>query len=69
VVNEEDFDEILDDGPVDNQNESYMGATSLGTGINSPAPFLMSKNNSYASPIAFKKSSSIFSQNGSPLTV
>ena len=39
-------------------------------GISSPAPFLNSKHNSSdLSPIALKKSSSIFSQSGSPMTI
>jgi len=45
-----------------------MGASSLG--ISSPAPFLPSKGQSMEnSPTNFKKQSSIFSQNASPLTV
>lgn len=51
-----------------------MGASSLGMGASSPAPFLLAKNNSNldsSSPSMFKKSSSnsAFNQGVSPLTV
>jgi len=72
VVNDEDVEEMLEDGPMENQNESYMGASSLGLGISSPAPFLAGKNHNLdSSPTTLKKNTSIFSQgsNGSPLTI
>jgi hypothetical protein len=48
-----------------------MGASSLGLGISSPAPFLASKGQSMDnSPSVLKKTpSSMFSQSGSPMTV
>lgn len=47
-----------------------MGASSLGLGISSPAPFLGSKgHNMDSSPTTLKKSPSMFSQSGSPMTV
>lgn len=57
---------------MDKNEESYMGASSLGLGIGSPAAFLSNKNNSNldSTPSMFKKSSSsAFNSSGSPLSV
>lgn len=76
IVQDDDVEELLDDGPMDKQDkqdESFLGASSLGFGVSSPAPFLSKNNSNFdsSSPSMFKKSSSnsAFNQGVSPLTV
>jgi hypothetical protein len=47
-----------------------MGASSLGLGISSPAPFLQNKGQSMdGSPSTLKKNTNLLSQSGSPMSI